>query len=89
MKRKFLKPVLPLGAVLLAVAGAFAAGGNKTAVPPQTGWINLPGQPCHQSVQCRTETGSICTLNYNGQDYQAFGKDPQTMECNVRLYRVN
>ena len=76
MKLKFLKPVLPLAAVVLAVAGAFAADAKKgTELPPVTGWASLPGQtPCNQQVACQTEDGPICRILHDGVYYQAFPK---------------
>lgn len=91
MKTKFLKMVLPASVLMLAVFGAFAFKGadNKALLAPQTGWINLPGQPCLVQVPCdSTPSDFICTTIYNGVSRQAFGKvSEQPPMCNKVLYR--
>ena len=90
MKTKFFKTVMPVAAVMLAIAGAFAAQSDKAAKPLVTGWVNLSAsQPCFTSVQCKTEDGPICTLMYNNVSYQAFGIHPTTLQCSVRVNRIN
>lgn len=91
MKAKILKIVLPSFVILVAVFSAFAfkSTENKKLLTPETGWINLPGDPCAIKVQCdTTPTPFVCTAIYNGITYQALGKtNPQMMICNKVLYR--
>ena len=94
MKTNFLKSSLPIGAFVLAIAGAFAADvkNAEEARPPITGWASLPGQPaCSTSVPCRTEVNTqMCTILHNGVTYDAFEKDPITgQSTDKRYYRLN
>lgn len=93
MKTNFLKIVLPAFVLMLAVFGAFAFKNvEKSALlAPETGWINLPGQPCSVQVECdNTVKPFVCTAIHNGTSQQAFGKiSPQAMSCNKVLYRLN
>ncbi|RDI11242.1 DUF6520 family protein [Flavobacterium sp. AG291] len=89
MKTKFFKPILPLAAVVLAVAGAFAANvNNDVAKPDVIGYASLPGQaPCSTQVLCQTETAPICQIQHtNGLWYDAFQKVGTT--CTTTRYNM-
>lgn len=92
MKAKIFKMVLPAFILMLAVFGAFAFknADNKALLAPETGWINLPGQPCFLEVSCDDALSPfVCTTIHNGVTRQAFGKEnPQSMVCDKVLYRV-
>ena len=91
MKTTFLKSVLPIGAVILAIAGAFAATSKPvdSGPPPVIGWASLPGQPaCSTPVLCSTE-GALCTVLHNGVTYQAFLKNEAGQCTTTRLYMNN
>lgn len=89
MKTRILKPLLPLVAVVFAVAGAFAANVSTatSALPPVVGYVSLPGQlPCSTQVPCQTETAPICRIQHtNGLWYDAFEKTGNTCNTN-RLF---
>jgi len=89
MKTRILKPVLPLAAVLFAIAGAFAANVKpaSSSMPPVVGYTSLPGQlPCSTEVPCQTETAAICRIQHtNGLWYDAFQKVGNSCNTN-RLY---
>lgn len=91
MKTKILKMVLPAFVLMLAVFGAFAfkSAESKALLAPETGWINLPGQPCAIPVECdNTPSDFICQAFHNGMLRQAFGKtSEQPPVCNKILYR--
>lgn len=90
MRTQFFKMVLPAFVLLLAVFGAFAFKGadSKAVLAPESGWINLPGQPCAVQVQCNNDPGPVCTAIYQGTSHQVFGKlNPQAMACNKVLSR--
>jgi hypothetical protein len=93
MKLAILKSVFPVGTVMLAIAGAFAANVESTATapPPVTGWASLPGTPaCSTAVPCKTEVDPVlCTIMFGGVSHQAFGINAQTGQCTDRLYRRN
>ena len=89
MKTTFLKSVLPIGAVMLAIAGAFAANSKPvdSRPPPVIGWASLPGQPaCGTQVACNTEVGILCTIFHNGVGYQAFPKNVAGQCVNIQLF---
>lgn len=92
MKLRFLKSVLPFGAMALAIAGAFAADvkTETTELPPVTGWASLPGQiPCNEQVPCQTEEAPvICRILHDGVYYQAFPKVSGACTT-TRLYMRN
>src|SRR5690606_2308984 len=91
MKTKILKMVLPAFVLMLAIFGAFAfkSAGDKALLLPETGWINLPGQPCLTTVQCDTTPSDfVCEVFHNGELHQAFGKTSEEPPiCNKTLYR--
>lgn len=87
MKTTFFKMILPAFVLILAVTGAFAFKSNDKSLAVETAWINLPGQPCFQSVQCTTDPGAECTLFYNGADHIAKGKVTE-MNCSKTLQRI-
>jgi len=76
MKTIKMKSILPACIFMLAIVSAFAFKGAQESplLTPDTGWINLPGQPCAIEVQCDNNPGPICTAIHNGVEYQAFGK---------------
>lgn len=89
MKTTFLKSALPIGAMVLAIAGAFAATSKPvdSSQPPVVGWASLPGQPaCGTQVPCQTEQAPICTILHNGVSYQAFPKNAAGQCTNERLF---
>ena len=89
MKTTILKSVMPIGAMVLAIAGAFAANPKTvdSSRPPVVGWASLPGQPaCGTQVPCQTEQASICTILHNGVTYQAFPKNAAGQCTTDRLY---
>ncbi|MGV3460261.1 MAG: DUF6520 family protein [Flavobacterium sp.] len=89
MRLKFLKSILPVFTLVLAVFSAFAfKSADEKLLAPESGWINLPGLPCAIITQCDNTPGSVCTAVYQGSVYQAFGKEfPTAMFCNKILYR--
>ncbi|WP_294825135.1 DUF6520 family protein [uncultured Flavobacterium sp.] len=86
MKRR-LNQVLPVFAITLAIAGAFAAqSAEKKVLAPKTGWINTP-TPCAQSRQCDTDGSVLCTIRIGSVNHQAFGKVlPTSTDCLQTLY---
>lgn len=91
MRTKMFRLMLPAFVIGLAVFSAFAftGSGNQALLAPETGWINLPGEPCAIRVQCDAQLGPVCTAVYNGQTHQAFGKiNPESMTCTKVLYRT-
>jgi hypothetical protein len=80
---------IPVAVILLAITGAFAS--QSSAAKPvalQTGWIDSPS-PCQIQVSCRTEVGPVCTMFYQGQNRQAYGKvNPTDATCPKTLYKV-
>jgi len=88
-----LKSILPVSAVSLAIAGAFAAN-TKTVTserPDVIGWASLPGQAaCSQEVPCKTEAGPLCRILHNGVFYTAYPKDVNDdCDTSVRLNMRN
>lgn len=91
MKTRILKLVLPTFVLLMAVFSAFAFKNSENIVlsVPETGWLNLPGQPCIIQVNCNSTVSLfVCTAIYNGTEYQAFGKENSSgLICNKALFR--
>ena len=90
MKTRILKTVLPVAAIMFAIAGAFASQtSGKEVLAVQTGYIDAP-TPCSEAVTCNTNVGPLCTLLVNGIQRQAYGKiNPQDSNCTKVLYRNN
>lgn len=89
MRTKLFKLSLPAFVIMLAVCSAFAftGSGNQALLAPETGWINLPGNPCAIEVSCRNDSGVLCTAFYNGEVHQAYGKTDPKMACTKVLYK--
>ena len=93
MKTKFFKTVLPAFVIMLAVVSAFAFKSveDKTLLAPETGWVSLPGNPCIvTSIECdnNPDLTEICTVFYQGNMHQAFGKTSDVpLICNRVLYK--
>lgn len=88
MKTIFARRVMPAFAVMAAVMGAFAfERAEATAMVPETGWINLPGEPCEVPVQCDFRpSGPLCTATYEGTSHVAKGKsNPAVNICDKTL----
>ncbi|MFD2907930.1 hypothetical protein ACFSX9_04205 [Flavobacterium ardleyense] len=90
MKTKFLKIGMSLAVFALAIMGAYASQNTDNLVlAPQTGWIDTPS-PCEIPVSCSTEFGPLCTMVYQGEVKQAFGKDNlNDATCAKELYRIH
>jgi len=88
MKTTFFKMILPAFVLLVAVTASFAFKTAEEKLVPETGWINLPGDPCAASVECKTDEGDVCTLFYNGETHIAYGKIAP-MNCTKALQRVD
>ncbi|MEH6705850.1 DUF6520 family protein [Galbibacter orientalis] len=67
MKTKFLKSVLPISVVTLAIAGAFSTHAMDKAsdrMVERTGYEHLSQQePCVARIACTTDPGDPCTFN--------------------------
>lgn len=91
MKTRILKLVSLTFVLVMAIycAFAFRMAENIVLSVPETGWLNLPGQPCFIQVNCNsTPSEFLCTAFYNGIQYQAFGKvNPSGLVCNKILFR--
>jgi hypothetical protein len=85
-----LKQIVPVAAIVLAMAGAFSthAMNRSKTLAPQQGHVQLDpfGNQCENPVMCETiNTGSLCTSGSS----QAWGKDGAG-KCVVKLYqRIN
>jgi len=88
--KKIIRTILPILILSIAVISAFAFKGYNETIVLETGWINLPGNPCAIEVQCNnTPSDFICNAFYNGTIYQAFGKpNPNILICNKILWRA-
>ena len=89
MKTKIFKMLLPTFAIMLAVSGAFAFknADDNALFAPETGWINLPNEPCLIAVDCQSDPNPfMCTTIYKGVTHQAFGKTSPS-SCIKQLYR--
>jgi len=74
---KTLRTILPMAAVLLAVAGAWATTAFKTPYLNGTVLVALQNDPdCDEIFECTPENGQMCT---NGKDsYAQKTGDPAT-----------
>ena len=88
MKKRILNLILPMAAIMFAVAGAFASHtSSKGILAPQTGYIDSLS-PCSVAVSSNNSFGPICTALVNGVQRQAYGKiNPQDATCAKVLYR--
>jgi len=88
MKTKIFKTVLPALAIMLAVFGAFAfERADADAFAPETGWLEIPGNPCNIQAQCdNTTLGVVCSAFHLGTSYTAKGKsNPSVNICDKTL----
>jgi len=91
MKTKFLKMVLPISILMLAVVSAFAFKNveEKALLGPEKGWLIIPGNPCSIEVDCdNSPNPAICTGVFGGMEYVARGKEHPTGPCVKVLYRL-
>lgn len=89
MKTKFLKFGLPIAVFALAIFGAFASQKTESKnLALEVGWVDAPS-PCQVQVTCSNDLGPVCTMFYQGQNRQVYGKvnltDPT---CSKILYRA-
>jgi len=88
MKTLFLKNGMPIAAVIVAIAGAFATTSMQSAskiLTPRVGYtLNAQGE-CNIAVACDDVPSQfICRLGAAGP--QAYGKNPQG-QCVETLWR--
>lgn len=90
MKTKILKMILPVFVLMLAVVSAFAFKNaeNKALLTFESGWLDIPGNPCNIEVECdNSPSDFICTAFHNNVEYQAYGKViPNSLVCDKVLY---
>lgn len=81
---------MPIAVFAFAIAGAFASQTVESeSMAPKTGWIDTPS-PCKIKVNCSDQLGPVCTMFYQGEERQAYGKvNPLDLTCSKILYRAN
>jgi len=90
MKTNYFKMIMPIMAILFAIAGSFSskASENKTDTYV-TGYISPQWQQmCSISVGCANSGFQACTATYGGITYQAYGKSsPWDTVCFIFRYQ--
>lgn len=83
LKSKFMMPVF---AIVFAIAGAFAtnATDQMDLAAPVQGYLQ-DGPQCIKSIDCSTTGNEICTI---GTDTQVFGMNLSGTICDKVLYKL-
>jgi len=94
MKSKIFKFSVPTLMFILAIfsAYAFKSVESKSRFAPETGWVNLPSNPCViTDAECDNNPNltEICTIIYQGNMHQVFGKvSDNPLDCTRTLYKI-
>jgi len=92
MKTVFFKIATPLIVILLILGNSFSshASEEETSAPITCYASPLGGAPCSISTICSTVGTIICTVTYQGQVYQVFGKvNPTDVVCPIVCYKLD
>ncbi|MFV8341062.1 DUF6520 family protein [Flavobacterium sp. XS2P39] len=85
MRTSFVKMILPMAVITVAIAGALttSAMGKNSASSPVQGYSHLEDEPCHKEIMCNNAGGVACTVGA----VQLYAKSGAT--CPTPLFRSN
>jgi len=92
MKNKFSEIIIVIAVISTAIGASFEIyASKKNVLTPKSGYIYpIGGSPCSISIQCNDLGNVVCTVVYQSNMYQAFGKEtPGETSCTVILFRPN